>query len=943
MKRRWLGGLTALLLVLTAVFPAGWGGVRAEEAPEALPQTVVSADSRSYDQYRALNADQPAGTRTVTVPLSTGQPDEKARITLANGWNGADEAVLWDNAAGTVTWPVSVAQAGWYCLAVTYHAREGAGGPVSLSLMVDGEAPFSGCETLTLPRFWRDELEDGEIPRDSSGNEVQPSQSEVLRWETVLLSSADGLYPDAWQFYFSTGEHTLSLTLGGEPVAIGALELCPPESEAAYVRPEGIGTAGGGLVDTVEGEKPALKTDEVLHPVYDRTDAATQPADPYRIRLNTIGGEHWSTAGQWIEWTITVPEDGYYQIGSRFRQKVSQGSPSQRRLRIDGEVPFAECRSLSFSYALGWQTEWFGGEEPYLFYLTAGEHTLRLEVTSGDMAPLIRQLSQTLDSLNAMYRKIVMITSVQPDMSRDYDVDQQIPELIGVLESQAASLRAAAAAIHNGQSTGSQAASLERLAERLEGFVKKPYSIPEQLSGFREELSTLASLLLDLRSQPLELDYLFVGRPGTALPRASAGFFEQFWSDLRSFMASFFMDYDQIGSVDSDRCIDVWMTVGREQANQLRRQIDTDFVEQTGISVRLRLVTVGLVQAVMAGEEPDVALNIARSDPLNLWLRGALAELQDMEGLEEIQAAFSPTAFVPYMTGEALYGLPETQTFDMMFVRTDIFEELGIQPPETWEDLYRVSQIIQRANLEVGLPSTYTLFGALLLQNGGNFFSEDGQTLTTDSAVGQQAFQEWIDFYLEYSFPLNKNEYNRFRTGEMPLAVTSYTLYNQLTAAAPDIRGLWEMLPIPGVRQADGTIDRAEVAGGTACVMLGSSDHKADAWTFMKWWVSADTQAEYGRGVEMALGEAARYTPANQEALERLGWTAAESAKLREQWDSVVDLPEVPGGYYIARNLDNAFRACVYKYSNPREMLNYWTYETNKEIVRKRREFHLDG
>lgn len=63
MKRRWLGGLTALLLVLTAVFPAGWGGVRAEEAPEALPQTVVSADSRSYDQYRALNADQPAGTR----------------------------------------------------------------------------------------------------------------------------------------------------------------------------------------------------------------------------------------------------------------------------------------------------------------------------------------------------------------------------------------------------------------------------------------------------------------------------------------------------------------------------------------------------------------------------------------------------------------------------------------------------------------------------------------------------------------------------------------------------------------------------------------------------------------------------------------------------------------------------------------------------------------
>ena len=47
----------------------------------------------------------------------------------------------------------------------------------------------------------------------------------------------------------------------------------------------------------------------------------------------------------------------------------------------------------------------------------------------------------------------------------------------------------------------------------------------------------------------------------------------------------------------------------------------------------------------------------------------------------------------------------------------------------------------------------------------------------------------------------------------------------------------------------------------------------------------------------------------------------------------MVDLPEVPGGYYISRNLDNAFRACVYKFSNPREMLSHWTYETNKEIA----------
>ena len=53
------------------------------------------------------------------------------------------------------------------------------------------------------------------------------------------------------------------------------------------------------------------------------------------------------------------------------------------------------------------------------------------------------------------------------------------------------------------------------------------------------------------------------------------------------------------------------------------------------------------------------------------------------------------------------------------------------------------------------------------------------------------------------------------------------------------------------------------------------------------------------------------------------------------------DLPEVPGGYYVTRNIDNAFRACVYRGENPREMLLKWTAETNKEISRKRREYGL--
>ena len=57
----------------------------------------------------------------------------------------------------------------------------------------------------------------------------------------------------------------------------------------------------------------------------------------------------------------------------------------------------------------------------------------------------------------------------------------------------------------------------------------------------------------------------------------------------------------------------------------------------------------------------------------------------------------------------------------------------------------------------------------------------------------------------------------------------------------------------------------------------------------------------------------------------------------------VVDLHEIPGGYYVSRNLDNAFKAVYYDNENYREALSYWNKQINREIERKRSEFGLDN
>lgn len=83
----------------------------------------------------------------------------------------------------------------------------------------------------------------------------------------------------------------------------------------------------------------------------------------------------------------------------------------------------------------------------------------------------------------------------------------------------------------------------------------------------------------------------------------------------------------------------------------------------------------------------------------------------------------------------------------------------------------------------------------LLMQNGGAVYNEalTATRLTEQAAV--DAFTQWTEFYIKHSLPLTFDFFNRFRTGEMPIGIAAYTTYNQLTAAAPEIAGLWAMAP----------------------------------------------------------------------------------------------------------------------------------------------------
>ena len=107
--------------------------------------------------------------------------------------------------------------------------------------------------------------------------------------------------------------------------------------------------------------------------------------------------------------------------------------------------------------------------------------------------------------------------------------------------------------------------------------------------------------------------------------------------------------------------------------------IDNGFTSQTNIGVSLKLVTAGtLLPATLSGTGPDVNLGSAQGDPVQYAIRNAVLPLNDFDTFDEVTSRFSEAAMVPVTLYGTTYGLPETQTFNMLFYRKDIFAELGM-------------------------------------------------------------------------------------------------------------------------------------------------------------------------------------------------------------------------------------------------------------------------
>lgn len=934
MKRRIIGLFTALAILASASYV----GTAAETVDVGdfmndvkTNDTVVSVDLWDY---------------TATENCASNQSE-------AGGEKGR---FVYTNEEGSIEWKVNVPADGEYAIRMKYYTMGGKGASIVRNLYIDSaESPQgNGC---VFSRAFENESE--EISKDKQGNEIRSVQVEKEMWLTSDFRDPNGYDESALLFTLSKGIHTLRLEAVREPVLIGALELYTPEQEISYE--SYLSTIENKKVNDniepiyIQGEEAILKSDSMLYQTTDRSSSATQPSNAVYTVLNTIGGTNWSSFGQWLIWEVDVEQTGYYKVSMRAKQNAVAGQPSYRSLYISEKADFSELRSLQFPYSNDWELYTLGSEqEDYRFYLEAGTYYMKMEVVLGDMSDIIQRVETVMQELNDVYLSLLMMIGPTPDTYRDYQFETYLPEELELLKEKSADLEK----IYDDYlqicaTGGSQAQSLKNLAKLTNKMGYHPNEIASVFSEFSDSISSLGTWLTTARKQALEIDYICLSQYEDSELKAKGSFWSDLWFKIKQFFASF-TNEERISKEQEGDGITVWVTSGRDQANTLIHMVDNYFTPESGIECDVQLVDQNtLLTAVLAGKGPDVALSLTQSLPVNYAIRGAVKDLTQFEEYEEVAQRFQPSALVPLSFDGAVYGLPETQSFYVMFYRTDVLEELGLSVPQTWDDVIAMIPVLNRNNMNFGLPlpmSTtasgvgFQSYAMFLYQKGGSFYTENGAKSLLDSEEAADAFKMWTDFYTQYSLPYDYNFQNRFRSGEVPIGIADYGTYNVLSVFAPELNGLWDFALVPGIEGEDGEINRSIAGNVTASVILEDTDAPESAWEFLKWWTEADTQEFYGREIESIMGTAGRYQTANIEALQKIPWSAKDLKVLLKQWEYTKGIPEVPGSYMTSRYLDFGFKQIILENTVETDAIQVLLNQNKRiqeEIVAKRKEFNL--
>lgn len=852
----------------------------------------------------------------------------------------------------SVTFKVDVPQTARYVFSLDYLSYDDSILPIEASLKVDGNYPFYEARRLILETTW---VAPEEKSYDRYGNEIVPVPDKLVRWENKAVKDASYRYSQPLDMELTQGEHEFTIDIAEGTFLLGNLYLEPVVEVPEYQASE---KADGGKLITVQGEDPLYRNDSSIRAIAEY-DVNLDPYSNSEKLLNTLDRDSFSEAGNMVTYEFEVEEAGNYNVAAHYVQSEKNGFPVFVDVAIDGQIPNTAFQSYPMAYTTKYANTTMQDADGnnLTVYLEAGTHTISFQIVEDNLREVLEAVDVIMSNVNDLSLDITKVAGSNKDKYRDFKMERYIPDISDRMNSWADQMEALADSmkVYTPKSKKAVAAfaSMTIAINQLRDLADEPNKIPYRISELTQSQSSvnqnLANLIDTLNGNELAFDRIYIYQDGAKLPKAK-NIVTNVVTTVQRFISSFAAQAYSTTNTDPSH-LKVWVNRPRAYLEIMQQIIDQEFTPETGITVDLCLMPDQnkLVLANSTGDAPDIAMGINYTVPYELAIRGALKPLTEFEDFSEVTKPYPAGLFIPSTIGDQIYSLPETMNFWVLFYRTDVLSKMGLEVPDTIQEVQDMLPDLQMRGLNFYYPTAGMITlrnfhgtAPLLFQNGSQMFGEngsDGITLNSEEAVN--GLTTLTELFTIFNCPVDVQQfYQRFRNGNLPLGIGDFGVYNLLSNAAPEIANSWKISVVPGVKNENGEIERYTCGGAESSVVFRSNEDRENmAWDFLRWWSRDDVQSKFGQTLQVSYGSSYIWNTANLNAFDELPWDSENKQIIKEQASWLMEVARIPGTYLLERELSNAFNDIVVNGRTLRTRIDKAVKTVDREIDRKLEEF----
>jgi multiple sugar transport system substrate-binding protein len=202
--------------------------------------------------------------------------------------------------------------------------------------------------------------------------------------------------------------------------------------------------------------------------------------------------------------------------------------------------------------------------------------------------------------------------------------------------------------------------------------------------------------------------------------------------------------------------VSFWTTETQPDRVAIEREIIRAFTEESGIEVEMTPVEEDdlpnlMIANAASGDLPDVVYH-----PLDFAAGWAEQGLIDPEAANQVvedlgRDTFNPTALELATVDDQVVSVPSDGWGQLVVYRKDLFEEAGLEPPETFEAIEAAAEALHDPGANMSAITlatdpadvfTHQTFEALALANGCHLLNDAGETV-----VNSPECADAIDFY----------------------------------------------------------------------------------------------------------------------------------------------------------------------------------------------------